>query len=1141
MSSSITQDRYTTEEAAESDRTISPASSRTLCVPRRGTKKRGTFKSFVGWPFVILIIIQVATNLVSHYNQMPPNSPIPHSHNTQTINSRAGETSPPANAARTKEYKFGSRQSTFSRDLSSGMPLQEMKDSRYNLDSSSSPEKKTSSLISLLSPYMPTYITYHMDEAANSIHMLLSHLTSTNIFGPRTLLADAAQISSNPMHQANHVREIIVLNSSNFNAELVQYNHPFPHIKLVEYYLAYCGICLRFKPTYVQLSKEIYPWRNVIRSSGIDLGVSSNTLIASSWSIDVIPTLRIHPPPSPALSAKLNTLAAMNAKISHNDQLKSMSDSYNAANLTIGSLGITKYTLDAKKERLADKVTLLKLDLIRYIERYVSEHPLDLPSTWPDLRSVREESLSDLRRNHPRQELFLIVEAGGKVDSMGSSGADPSSSQPSIGLQIMMELSSSASSKAIRYVRASDNKALIRDVIAHKRRESTEQLTDGQNTSDHNAVPDEQVDLLHKLIENTSVDQQDHVVLIHIDDSRSPYAHSPTNKFPSITVVTSSDLINLEKQYASTDMSYDNNARSKRDAIGHRGYRRVQRSPMNHEDLSKLSSQRRMELITQYINQTYIAIQEDREFLQALSSFDENPTSPNLKREALEKFQATHQEGQIFRSQSIQKSKQEKERKISNSTIKQFLGRFYPTSSGSFLSSASERHQYDHEDDYPDKLKAIRYIFLQEVPRKTLAGKSPVEKLEKLNILINLASVIKAYFPLPDMASVQFIDGILFHLTKQQTLLAAASSDQQVRTSGLSRGQFDFKALKQVIKNLEADGKRLPEIKDWQHCRFSGYPCALWRLFHTLTAFEYKKLSQISQQSQSAPRQVPRQQQTANSTAVQLTHESQASASEQQQQQSQETKPVTAASEENNGLPVERVVSPPSTTTSLSLTIATPITVQDQHASSDNRNGNNNRKQVSEADLPEPVLLVMRDYVTNFFSCEECARNFRQEAMELSSERIRPAEFSILWLWEAHNRVSKRLSISADTNPPEHPKKWYPSFELCPKCYDKPPSYLKDTSVELAAIFHESINWNREETLNFLVREFTRQPMDVTSNLFGYPVPHGFNYVIVIGIGSLLLIILLRCASCYIERQRRHKATLLNGNGAHYSLELQSR
>lgn len=965
------------------------------------------------------------------------------------------------------------------------------------------------------------------------------------------LTARATQAATNSMYQTSQEREIIVLNSTNFNTELIQHNHPFPHIKLIEYYLPYCGICRRFKQTYVRLAEEIFSWRNVIRASAIDVGVSNNSPIAHSWSIDVVPTLRIHPPPDDMVASKLDRqLAAWShGGMSESDLQRSMFQEYSGANLMISSLGVVKYTNDSKRDSVADKVALLKQDLLRYIEKYVRDHRDQLPETWPNLRPVTERTLADLKQNHPRQELFLIVEANQvarPADALTPDG------EPILGLQIMMELSSSAAWKAVRYLRASDNRELIEDVAAYKRRELA--VVDQNESGEQNSSLHEQVELLESLLAGKM--NQNNVILIHIDDSYSPSAHpagAPSTKFSFLEIITDSDFITTEQHLLSLAHDKDSSSgvggRSKRGVERTEAGRLLTRRSERDDANSNLGLSRKLALVTLYINQTYIPTNEDREFISALATLDENPTSQSTRLEVADKFQIV-KERKVKSSSPIEGTKQRLQaddqatnRTSTNSTLKQFLSKLNPSNSDSFLSSAITKFSSSEcqSDDYEDKLKAIRYIFLQEVPRKSFADKSPAEKAEKLNTLINLASVIKAYFPLPDLASVQFIDAVQNYLSKQQTLLLASlnNGDKEQRTLN----NFDLRSLKQFIRSIEEDGKRLPEIRNWKHCKYGGYPCALWRLFHTLTAFEHEKLSQIYQlstgsQSQPPPMASPE----LIDPLAQQTSQPQAQVSEASDTVSAPAT-TTATSNTTSQLnsppaPVERLVSPPSTTTSLSLTIATPISA---HGQQQVGRSYNSKKYASEiAELPTPVLLVMRDYVVNFFSCEECARNFRQETADLSFERIRqqePAEFSVLWLWETHNRVSKRLSINPETNPPEHPKKWFPAYEQCSRCYRRPPSFLKDTSVELAAIFHESIEWNRDEILNFLQREFTQQPMSKNANIFGYSLPYGFDYVIIIGLLSLLLIVLLRCASYYIERQRRHKASMLNA--VHYSEELQ--
>jgi len=78
------------------------------------------------------------------------------------------------------------------------------------------------------------------------------------------------------------------------------------------------------------------------------------------------------------------------------------------------------------------------------------------------------------------------------------------------------------------------------------------------------------------------------------------------------------------------------------------------------------------------------------------------------------------------------------------------------------------------------------------------------------------------------------------------------------------------------------------------------------------------------------------------------------------------------------------------------------------------------------------VLYTMRDYIQSFFSCTKCAHNFALMAKGLESKLIHQ-NGSILWLWEAHNQVNKRLAGDL-TEDPLHPKFQYPTKKMCPAC-----------------------------------------------------------------------------------------------------------
>lgn len=956
--------------------------------------------------------------------------------------------------------------------------------------------------------------------------------------GPSILMAEAA--SAQQQQQQQLEKGIVVLNSTNFNRELLQSRHPFPHIKLIEFYVAYCGFCSKFKATYNNLAKEIHSWRNVIRPSVIDVSTEHNLPLAQSWRVDTVPTLRVFPPPQPKLASQIDKQLS---KMMTSDQVKSLnevhdylSSEYTAAKPMVSSLEPSAYL---------NNIAQFKTDLLGYINSYVRSPDVYIPETWPNLKPVSEETLSKLLANHPRQELFLMIQ--------GSSADQSQAQQASMGLQVMLELSSSASWKAVRYVKASENKALVEDVISQLKklsRQPADQIT-------------EQVDTLRSFLTEApqlSSPERSGIVLIHTDDSHS-LVKMEGSSFAFISAMTGQDLLNAEQQSSS---EFDGSHRVKRDEI-------------NHSTLKSLPAISQVELIAKHISHTYTETKEDRKFTKAINEIYRDPSeeqqaqpSEEITSKISTDSAATPTITQMTPQQQLSSSQPlspaytqipPRANYVDDGESDEAAG---DSSKGKTILSKLHDLLFTREDggesnadaewtkssgDYLDKIKAIRYILFNEIPRTSFADKSISEQQEKLNILLNLVSVIKSYFPMADSSSIQFMDGVHTYLLKQQSKLLSVNSQQQ-QQAGLV---FDTRTFKQELKRLESEDKRLPEVKEFRHCAKGGYPCALWRLFHTLTAFEYKKLNQIrlipspqtstgpqQEQPQSSPQE--HQQQPAEvisgSSNVAPAPEPMSSSGE----GSYVGDPINSTSVNSNSdvpSPGERLVSPPSTTTSLSLTIVGPST-------SSSANGSNNQKRITEADLPTPVLLVMRDYVTNFFGCTECSKNFQHESADLSLERIRqePAEFSILWLWETHNRVNKRLSVDKVTNPPDNPKMWFPSYEQCPKCYKKPPSFLKDGTIvkdEPAAIFYESIDWNRQEVLEFLASEYTKQPKDYSlSNLFGHHLPSDFSYILAGCLCLLLLALLIRCFSQYVERQRRHKATLLNGNGAHYTLELRS-
>lgn len=1007
-----------------------------------------------------------------------------------------------------------------------------------NQNKCSSESNSNIKISSLLSVENANYLTSLIEKLGESLR-------------PKILLAQAHQASQ------EKGREIFDLTAANFNPELIQHESPFPHIKLIEYYVPFCRFCKQLASTYDRLASDIHAWRNVIRP--VALNVAGNSLVLQPWSIEEVPSLKFYPPVNATIAAKFNEL--------HDEWNKTMPLQQVHQNVAKLFNTLTDYKAETLNlNKYLENSKLLKSDLLNYIERYAIAHePNDLPATWPNLRPVSEPSLLQLRKTHPRKELFLVVEGARHQSSSAAS---------SLGLATVMELSSTTSWKSVRYVRASENRPLIENVIMQLKRVIERKSQDGNSHDTATAVAteqskqqgnnsiQEQIELLTKLmneqegVESDGKSATNSLVLVHIDDSHQPVKRSEqlaSTAIPSMTIVTGSDLVNSEQQlsgeltFGDATASNNVNTRARRAAAAASDDQTGKDAQATAVKFDDLSNEKKIELVASHIKQVYTETLEDRAFATAIELFDKDITIRGDENHVVKKFSSESKKSSLHRmKQSVEESR-------TSPKFPQVLESFNPHR---LLSQVDQ-------DEYEDKIKAIHYILFSEVPRRLATlninnnKNPPNDKLEKLNTLVNLVSVIKSYFPLPDSSSIHFIDGVLNYLTslKQQDLMT---------TSTPTSAAFTSQAFKQELKRLESEGKQLPQIREWKSCKYGGYPCALWRLFHTLTAFEYRKLSQIYHVESSTFSSVTSSSQSQSpiigqqQAIIMPQHQEPAMDSNNNNHQvlanaEQIVSTNSTGSEQENSAPVERLVSPPSTTTSLSLTI-------------DGMSGNNNnntllqigdrryRRPTSQdlAELPLPVILVMRDYISNFFSCEECVKHFKIETADLSLDRIRqqePAEFSILWLWETHNRVNKRLSVDLETNPKEHPKVWFPTYEQCQACYLKPPSFLNaaasgsaittSTSVDSSEMFKEAIEWNRQEVLAFLMREYTKQPMDGVANIFGYQVPHMFGYIFVASILCLLGMLLLRCAACYIERQRRHKATLLNGNGAHYTMELQ--
>lgn len=106
------------------------------------------------------------------------------------------------------------------------------------------------------------------------------------------------------------------------------------------------------------------------------------------------------------------------------------------------------------------------------------------------------------------------------------------------------------------------------------------------------------------------------------------------------------------------------------------------------------------------------------------------------------------------------------------------------------------------------------------------------------------------------------------------------------------------------------------------------------------------------------------------------------------------------------------------------------------------------------------VLISMRDYIPTFFGCRECARHFRNMSKDVQKSLIH-SNSSMLWLWQAHNKVNLKLAGSASEDP-AHKKELYPPENICQICYNLDGKF------------------NEEVVLTFLLRKYEK------ANIFGY-------------------------------------------------------
>lgn len=108
------------------------------------------------------------------------------------------------------------------------------------------------------------------------------------------------------------------------------------------------------------------------------------------------------------------------------------------------------------------------------------------------------------------------------------------------------------------------------------------------------------------------------------------------------------------------------------------------------------------------------------------------------------------------------------------------------------------------------------------------------------------------------------------------------------------------------------------------------------------------------------------------------------------------------------------------------------------------------------------VIEAIRSFVLNFFTCRECADNFRTETQDYIHHLSKPYD-AVLYMWTVHNSVNKRLERDESTDP-YHPKTIFPTKSECPECYSN------TTKTEPV--------WVEKEVIAFLTSFYSRSKLE---------------------------------------------------------------
>ena len=119
------------------------------------------------------------------------------------------------------------------------------------------------------------------------------------------------------------------------------------------------------------------------------------------------------------------------------------------------------------------------------------------------------------------------------------------------------------------------------------------------------------------------------------------------------------------------------------------------------------------------------------------------------------------------------------------------------------------------------------------------------------------------------------------------------------------------------------------------------------------------------------------------------------------------------------------------------------------------------QKTYWNSDEKSPVATAIVSYMSHFFSCGSCRKNFFKKVEEVGDLPSSPDE-SLLWLWTIHNMANKALTGKA-TEDPRIPKVQWPNEENCPTCRENGQRKVFFRFLTPGFIFHSTTDRSTRE------------------------------------------------------------------------------